>query len=126
VHHRSAPSVMQRTLRVRAGDGVRLSGIAVPALVRPAPLTFVLAHGFTDSVAGEPVGRRVGRLRRDGGVRATVWVVPGMGHAESGMTAPRAERIGRWALDAVGAPAAGDTGIGGNAVVPAASGTIGE
>jgi hypothetical protein len=54
-----------------------------------------------------------------------------MGHAESGMTAPLAERIGRWALDAVGVPAArdtgsGDTGIGGNAVVRAASGTIGE
>ena len=70
MHHRSAPSVTQRTIRVRAGDGVRLSGIAVPALVRPAPLTFVLARKFTNSVAGEPFGGLVGWLRRFGDVRA--------------------------------------------------------
>jgi hypothetical protein len=62
--------VTQRTIRVRTGDGVRLSGIAVPALVRPAPLTFVPAHGFTNSVAGEPFGRLVGWLRQFGDVRA--------------------------------------------------------
>ncbi len=31
-----------------------------------------------------------------------VWVVPGRGQAENGMTGPLAERIGRWARDAVG------------------------
>jgi fermentation-respiration switch protein FrsA (DUF1100 family) len=96
--------------------------------VAAAPTPLLLVHGDRDEYFPLEHFRT---LAQAAGPAATVWVVPGMGHAESGMTAPLAERIGRWALDAVGATAAGDTGIGdtgigGNAVVPAASGTIGE
>jgi hypothetical protein len=73
VYRRSAATVMPRTIRVRTGDGVRLSGIGAPALV----------------------------------------------------PAPPAERIGRWAVDAVGVPAAGDTTGPGSRAVPGGSGTIG-
>lgn len=67
---RTAPSGRQRTIAVRTADGIRLSGIAAPAEVRPAPVTFVLAHGFTNSVAGAPFRRLVGWLQRFGDVRA--------------------------------------------------------
>ena len=36
-------------------------------------------------------------LAQAAGPTATAWVVPGFGHAESGVTAPLVERIGRWA-----------------------------
>lgn len=62
-----------RRLAVRTDDAVELAGIAVPA---PAPLPH----------AGQAAGPA-----------ATVWVVPGFGHAESGATAPLVERSGRWA-----------------------------
>jgi pimeloyl-ACP methyl ester carboxylesterase len=61
---------------VRTADGVQLSGIVLPAaLPRPVPagarpVTFVLAHGFTGSVAREPFRRVAGWLRRFGEVRA--------------------------------------------------------
>ncbi|WP_448626688.1 alpha/beta hydrolase family protein [Geodermatophilus sp. URMC 64] len=65
-----------RALRVRTEDGVTLSGIAVPAAApaRPGarPLTFVVAHGFTNSMARAPFVRPAGWLRRgcDGRRRA--------------------------------------------------------
>ena len=121
-----------RVVRVTTPDGVVLSGIAVPACAaagdRPAVRrpTFVLAHGFTNSVDRAPCHRLVGRiaptplllvhgdrdsyfprehfrtLARAAGAAATVWVVAGTAHAESGMTAPLAERIGRWAVSTLG------------------------
>jgi alpha-beta hydrolase superfamily lysophospholipase len=71
---------------VTADDGVRLSGIVVPAAlpVPPAPgtrpLTFVVAHGFTNSIARAPFARLVGWLRRFGEVRALDF----RGHGSSG------------------------------------------
>ena len=65
-----------RPLRVQTGDGVRLDGIVVPPAVPGpdgrgmAPLTFVVAHGFTNSVRYPPFLRMVGWLRRFGEVRA--------------------------------------------------------
>jgi pimeloyl-ACP methyl ester carboxylesterase len=221
-------------VRVRAEDGVELSGIVVPALPGAAggsrPVTFVLAHGFTNSVSREPFRRLAGWLRAFGEVRAldsrghgrsgggttvggdpemadvdaavraaradgadavvtlglsmgggvalrqaalgahrpdavvsvsavsrwyvretapmrrvhgdrdeyfplehfralvqaagpaaTAWVVPGMGHAENGMTGPLAERIGRWACAAVAGP---DTAGRPDPVLPPSSATI--
>jgi alpha-beta hydrolase superfamily lysophospholipase len=75
-----------RPLTVRADDGVRLSGIVVPAALprapRPGarPLTFVVAHGFTNSVARAPFRRLTGWLRRFGEVRALDF----RGHGSSG------------------------------------------
>jgi hypothetical protein len=94
VHRRSAPTVTQPTIRVRAGDGGRLSGIAVPAL---APLTFVVAHGFTNSVSAEPFGRSLGWLRRFGDARAVVTIGLSMG----GGAALRQAAVGEHRPDAV-------------------------
>ena len=75
-----------RPVTVRTDDGVDLAGIVVPP-VRPVPLavgerplTFVLAHGFTNSVARAPFRRMVGWLRRFGEVRALDF----RGHGRSG------------------------------------------
>jgi uncharacterized protein len=71
-------------VRVRAEDGVELSGIVVPALPGAAggsrPVTFVLAHGFTNSVSREPFRRLAGWLRAFGEVRA----LDSRGHGRSG------------------------------------------
>ena len=84
----SAPLVPAglRTVTVRTEDGVRLSGIVVPAAL-PAPLpsgarplTFVVAHGFTNSVARAPFLRMAGWLRRFGEVRGLDF----RGHGRSG------------------------------------------
>jgi pimeloyl-ACP methyl ester carboxylesterase len=73
-------------LAVRTDDGVDLAGIALEArLPRPLPpaarpLTFVLAHGFTNSVARPSFLRLAGWLRRFGAVRALDF----RGHGRSG------------------------------------------
>jgi pimeloyl-ACP methyl ester carboxylesterase len=75
-----------RTVTVRAADGVDLSGIVLSAaLPRPMPagarpVTFVLAHGFTGSVTRVPFRRVAGWLRRFGEVRALDF----RGHGRSG------------------------------------------
>jgi uncharacterized protein len=75
-----------RLVTVRADDGVRLSGIVVPAALPSPPrpgarrLTFVVAHGFTNSVARAPFRRLTGWLRRFGEVRALDF----RGHGTSG------------------------------------------
>jgi uncharacterized protein len=75
-----------RAVTVRTDDGVELSGLVLPAALPvppPAgarPLTFVLAHGFTNSVSRPPFARMTGWLRRFGEVRA----VDFRGHGRSG------------------------------------------
>jgi uncharacterized protein len=73
-----------RFLSVRTRDGVPLAGIAVPAAAPPRPgaraVTFVVAHGFTNSVARAPFLRLAGWLRPFGEVRALDF----RGHGRSG------------------------------------------
>ena len=68
------PPSSSAALRVVTEDGVALSGVALPSAAPPRPgqrpLTFVVAHGFTNSVAYPPFGRLIGWLRRFGAVRA--------------------------------------------------------
>ena len=65
-----------RRLAVRTEDGTELAGLALPARLprRPRPgaraLTFVVAHGFTNSVARAPFRRLVAWLSPFGEVRA--------------------------------------------------------
>jgi uncharacterized protein len=80
------PFARSRPWTVRSDDGVDLHGFVAPAAL-PAPLspgarpvTFVVAHGFTNSVARAPFRRLVGWLRRFGEVRA----VDFRGHGASG------------------------------------------
>jgi pimeloyl-ACP methyl ester carboxylesterase len=73
----------ERTVTVRTTDGVDLAGIVLPALPPQRsgrPITFVLAHGFTGSVARAPLRRAAGWLRRFGEVRALDF----RGHGGSG------------------------------------------
>jgi hypothetical protein len=56
-----------RRLAVRTDDGGGLAGIAVPG---PAPITFVVAHGFTQSVDRPSFRRLATGLSRFGEVRA--------------------------------------------------------
>jgi fermentation-respiration switch protein FrsA (DUF1100 family) len=75
-----------RRLTLRTDDGVTLAGIALaPALPAPLPagarpITFVVAHGFTNSVAYPSFLRLAGWLRRFGEVRALDF----RGHGGSG------------------------------------------
>jgi uncharacterized protein len=75
-----------RPVTVTADDGVPLSGIVVPAALPPRrepgrrALTFVVAHGFTNSVSRAPLLRLAGWLRRFGEVRALDF----RGHGRSG------------------------------------------
>jgi uncharacterized protein len=73
---------------VLSGDGVRLAGIAVPAASpRPSgrPITFVVAHGFTNSVVRPSFLRLAGWLSRFGDVRAVDF--RGHGRSAGGSTA---------------------------------------
>jgi uncharacterized protein len=67
---------------------------------RIAPTPLLLVHGDRDEYFPLEHFRA---LARAAGPSATAWVVPGFGHAESGMTAPLVERIGRWASATIGA-----------------------
>jgi pimeloyl-ACP methyl ester carboxylesterase len=75
-----------RPFTVRTDDGVELAGVVLePRLPHPAPrgarpLTFVLAHGFTNSVSRAPFRRVAGWLTRFGEVRALDF----RGHGRSG------------------------------------------
>jgi len=59
-----------------------------------APTPVLLVHGDRDEYFPLEHFRT---LAQAAGPTATAWVVPGFGHAESGITAPLVERIGRWA-----------------------------
>lgn len=101
--------MLETTLGRRLGSrvvGVRLAppwAASPPAPVQLvssiAPTPLLLVHGDQDAYF--PL-EHVRSLARAAGPAATVWTVPGMGHAESGMSGPLAERIGRWARDTVG------------------------
>ena len=100
-----------------SSDLVPPAPVQLVAAIAPIPL--LLVHGDRDAYFPLEHFRS---LARAAGPAATVWVVPGMGHAESGMTGPLAERIGRWALDAVD----GDTTARGNTGVGVPSATMGR
>lgn len=111
-----------------AALGVRLDvpWAVVPAppvqlVSRIAPVPLLLVHGDRDEYFPLEHFRT---LAQAAGPAATAWVVPGTGHAESGMTAPLAERIGRWAVAAV-APAGRADGDTGAARTPAGAGVSG-
>jgi uncharacterized protein len=72
VHASSPEPTGMRTVTVVSDDGVELAGIVVPpAQVVPGrPITFVVAHGFTNSVSRPSFLRLAGWLRRFGEVRA--------------------------------------------------------
>jgi uncharacterized protein len=92
--------------------GTRLVGLRLdePWLIPPtsplqvvsdiAPTPVLLVHGDRDEYFPLEHFRT---LAQAAGPAATAWVVPGFGHAESGVTAPLVERIGRWASATINA-----------------------
>ena len=88
-------TVVARLIRLRLDEPWRtppLSPLQVVHRIAPTPL--LLVHGDRDEYFPLEHFRT---LAQAAGPAATVWVVPGFGHAESGATAPLVERIGRWA-----------------------------
>lgn len=88
-------SVVSRVLGLRLDEPwltPPLSPLQVVHRIPPIPL--LLVHGDRDEYF--PI-EHFRTLAEAAGPTATVWVVPGFGHAESGATAPLVERIGRWA-----------------------------
>ena len=84
-----------RLVRLRLDEPwltVPSSPLQVVSAIAPTPL--LLVHGDRDEYFPLEHFRT---LVQAAGPAATVWVVPGFGHAESGATAPLVERIGRWA-----------------------------
>ena len=131
VHWLLETTVGRRLVAPALGLRLDVPWVEVPAApvqlvsaIAPTPL--LLVHGDRDEYFPLEHFRT---LAQAAGPAATVWTVPGMGHAESGMTAPLAERIGGWAVAAVG-PAdtavgpADDTAPGGAPLRAPASATI--
>lgn len=89
-----------RVMGIRLGPPWETNPPAPVQLVsRIAPTPLLLVHGDRDNYF-PPEHYRT--LAQAAGPAATVWTVPGMGHGENGMTGPLAERIARWAREAVG------------------------
>jgi pimeloyl-ACP methyl ester carboxylesterase len=83
-----------RLVRLRLGEPWPVpppSPLEVVHRIAPTPL--LLVHGDEDPYFPLELFRS---LARAAGPAAAVEVVAGMGHAESGITAPLVERIGRW------------------------------
>ncbi|MGY1683953.1 alpha/beta hydrolase family protein [Geodermatophilus sp. SYSU D00804] len=101
--------LLETTLGRRAGArllGVRLAppwetvpSSPLEAVARIAPTPLLLVHGDRDAYFPLEHARA---LARAAGPTATAWVVPGFGHAESALTAPLVERVGRWASATIG------------------------
>jgi pimeloyl-ACP methyl ester carboxylesterase len=72
---------------------------AVAGRIAPAPLLVV--HGDRDHYFPIEHARW---LARAAGPTATLWEVPGFGHAESAVSPELTRRIGRWVTTAAGAP----------------------
>ncbi len=72
------------------------------ALIPPTPLLVV--HGDADAWFPVEHAQRIARAAGDG---AELWIVPGMGHAESGLAAAGpalVDRLGHWLVDAAVRP----------------------
>ena len=80
-----AGSPAKRVLAVRTDDGVELAGIVVPARPGAQALTFVVAHGFTNSTARAPFQRLASWLSAFGEVRALDFRGHGLSGGGSGV-----------------------------------------
>lgn len=96
--------VLLRRFRTRVADG----GWEPPPLPpdtlagRIAPTPLLLVHGDADPWF--PLEHALW-LHEAAGPTSTLWVEPGMGHAETATTPTRVDRIAAWARDAVAASA---------------------
>ncbi|MGY1837752.1 MULTISPECIES: alpha/beta hydrolase [unclassified Modestobacter] len=113
-HHSQARGGSLQRGRAHVCHPVQAAPVRVAAAIAPVPL--LLVHGDRDEYFPLEHFRS---LAQAAGPAATVWVEPGMGHAENGVTAPLAARIGRWAVAVVA-----DTSSRGVRPGAATSGTI--
>ncbi|MGY1605486.1 alpha/beta hydrolase [Geodermatophilus sp. SYSU D00815] len=92
-------AVGARLVRLRLGEPWLTPPPAPLEVVsRIAPTPLLLVHGDRDEYFPLEHFRT---LAQAAGPTATAWVVPGFGHAESGVSAPLVERIGRWASETI-------------------------
>lgn len=75
-----SPMFRDRSITLRAEDGTRLRGVLHPGPGLPAPLGFVVGHGFTNHIRKPSVRAVLERLARHGPVLATDF----RGHGRSG------------------------------------------
>ncbi|CAN5219529.1 alpha/beta fold hydrolase [soil metagenome] len=92
----------RRVLRTRLGrPWLELPSSPVEVVHRIAPTPLLIVHGDHDSYF--PVEHPYA-LARAAGPSAELLIVPGFGHAESGLRPDLVDRIGHWVLETLGDP----------------------
>jgi pimeloyl-ACP methyl ester carboxylesterase len=69
------------------------------------PVPLLVVHGDVDRYFPMEHPRAIHRAAAAAGVRADLWEIEGLGHAESAVTAELLDRIGVWARESQAAPA---------------------
>ena len=103
VEHRVGRFVTRRWLKTRISpEGWKL--IPVPpaeAAVQVSPVPLLIVHGEQDQYLPPEHARQLYMAARD---PKELWVLPGMGHAESACSEDLVDRIARWAYEATARP----------------------
>jgi pimeloyl-ACP methyl ester carboxylesterase len=99
IEHKAGRLLARSVLNTRISGG-RWDPIPLPpadaaALIAPTPLLIV--HGDRDEYFPPDHAEQLFDAARQ---PKELWIVPGIGHAESGVSGPLLDRIGRWALTA--------------------------
>ena len=104
VEHRLGRMVTSRLLKTRISpDGWQ--PVPVPpavAAARIAPVPLLIVHGDQDRYFPPDHARQIYEAARE---PKELWLIPGMGHAESATGDDLVDKIGRWADEATSAPA---------------------
>jgi pimeloyl-ACP methyl ester carboxylesterase len=99
VEHKAGRLLTRRFLNTRISGG-RWDPIPLPpadAAARIAPTPLLIVHGDRDEYfPADHAEQLFGAARQP----KELWIVPGLGHAESGVSAGLLDRIGKWALAA--------------------------
>lgn len=99
VEHRAGRVVTRQFLKTRISGG-RWDPIPLPpaeAAARISPTPLLIVHGDQDDYFPADHAEQLFEAARQ---PKDLWIVPGIGHAESGVTGPLLDRIGRWARTA--------------------------
>ena len=83
--------------RVVAGSKRQALSIAAEAAARIAPIPLLIVHGDRDEYFPSD---HADQLFEAAGEPKELWIVPGLGHAESAVSAALLDRIANWAATA--------------------------
>jgi pimeloyl-ACP methyl ester carboxylesterase len=118
IEHRIGRIYARNVLHTRIGDG-RWDPVPVPpadAAARIAPTPLLIVHGDRDDFFPVDHAQQLYAAAHD---PKELWIIPGMGHAESGIRQPLVDRIGHWVRSEVselGVPTVAPATAGPNAV----------